>query len=154
MIPPPPPPAYQPIPRHSQYMDEPTFPNIPNTPHTFPPTSRKESKSLILVYPQQVVAMRDGEHQCLFIPDRRVRIGESIWVEGMGLGHVIRHKAMCGKYVSVAVRLHRSLHEEHESPVTELQVWFNTWHLILPWHVRFQSLKECVLRRKFVLYDV
>lgn len=154
MIPPPPPPVYRPTPTHSQHMDEPTFPEIPNNPHTFPPASRKESKSLTIVYPQLVVTMRHGEHQHLFIPDRRVRIGDSIWVEGMGLGHIIRHKAMCGKYVSVAVRLHRSLREEYENPVTEIQVWFITWHLILPWHVRFQSLKEWILRRKFILYDV
>lgn len=113
----------------------------------------KEIRNVICVKSKEVVTKPAGVSQLLYTPEERVRVGEWILIPDKGLGHITERKVMCGKYIWMNIRIHEPPLIAHEIYTEEYQVWMNTWDIILSWQDRWESIKECILRRSFVLTE-
>lgn len=134
-------------------IEVPSFFSVPIMAQRFLPTLISYRRDVVKVDEKEVVTRPDGESQILLIPERRLFVGDWIKVPRKGLGHIIEQKVMCGKYILLRIRIHDTPPFAHEDYLLEYHAWINASDLVLSWHDRWESLKEHVRRRNFVLYE-
>lgn len=141
------------LPKPEAIINVPSFFAVPIMEQRFLPTLMDYRRNVISVEEREVVTRLGGESHILLIPEQRLYVGDWIEVPKKGLGHVVEQKVMCGRYILLRIRVHGRPPIAHELYLFEYHAWIDAGDLVLSWHDRWQSFKERILRRSFVLAE-
>lgn len=131
----------------------PSLIEIPILPHNIEPPRYIYGKHVIQVTNRKVRAIPEGRVQWHITPERRIAMGDWIWIPGMGLATIENQVMMRGKYVALQIIMHGKIPVGIDTHKSEFFVWMDAWPLKMTILRRLASMREWIMGRKFTLYD-